>query len=407
MSLLSGEKTNGPGAHDAWHNARRIVIKIGSALLVDRASGRLRRSWFYSLIEDVAALRKAGREVIIVSSGAISLGRSMLDVDGQRAGASAGSSADLSASSGVRQLRLDESQAAAAVGQIALARAYQEALADHGLTVGQLLLTADDTEQRRRYLNARSTMLTLLEWGVVPVVNENDTVATIEIRYGDNDRLAARVATMATADCLVLLSDVDGLYTAPPAHAPDARHIPEVRAITPDIEAMAGESGSPFARGGMITKLAAARIATDAGTHMALTLGAEHNPLRRLERGDRATWFLAASDPASARKRWISGSLRPMGSVTIDDGAAAALAKGRSLLPAGVVAVAGDFQRGDPVTVRTRQGAEVGRGLIAYDAAQARAIMGLKSSHIANVLGYEGRPELIHRDMLVVDRRAG
>ncbi len=377
-------------AHPAWQAARRVVVKIGSALLVDKDTGRLRQSWFYSLIEDIAALRARGVEVIIVSSGAIALGRGVLRLafDG-------------------RALRLDESQAAAAVGQIALARAYQEALATHDLSVAQLLLTADDTEQRRRYLNARSTVMTLLGWGAVPVVNENDTVATGEIRYGDNDQLAARVASMAEADCLVLLSDIDGLYTAPPHTDPDARRIDEVRAITPEIEAMAGDAGTALSRGGMVTKLKAGRIAMGAGANMVLTSGKPHHPLRQIDEGCAATWFVAGSNPAAARKRWISASLKPRGTLTIDGGAVRALRSGRSLLPAGVTAVSGAFQRGDAVVIVDDAGREVGRGLIAFSHTDAARVMGQKSSDITRILGYEGRPEIIHRDVLVVHPTTG
>ncbi len=364
-------------------SARRLVVKIGSALLVDEDSGDIRRNWLDGLADDVAALKSRGVEVMIVSSGAIAVGRRHLGL-------------------AQRSLKLEEKQAAAATGQIRLAHAYQETLARHGITVAQVLLTPEDTEERRRHLNARSTVAQLLKLGAVPVFNENDTVATEEIRFGDNDRLAARVAQMASADTLVLLSDIDGLYTADPRRDAEAKRLDEVREITPAIEAMAGAAGTAYASGGMVTKLAAAKIALAAGCRMAIARGTIANPLATLDRGAACTWFVPSTGPKTARKRWIAGSLRPVGWLTVDDGALAALARGKSLLPAGVRAVAGDFQRGDPVVVRSAEGREIARGLSAYSAADVRQIMGHKSADIARILGYRGRDEVIHRDDLVL-----
>ncbi|MGI9413285.1 MAG: glutamate 5-kinase [Hyphomicrobiales bacterium] len=364
-------------------NARRVIVKIGSALLVDQATGRLRRAWLEALADDIARLRQRGQDVVIVSSGAIALGRRLIG-------------------HGDGTLKLEESQAAAAVGQVALAQAYAQALADRGFVGAQVLLTLTDTEQRRRYLNARNTIAALLRHGAVPVINENDTVATSEIRYGDNDRLAARVASMISADCLVLLSDVDGFYTAAPDADPSARLIPEVTRITPEIEAMAGKSRTNVGSGGMITKLEAAKIAVGAGAHMAITSGHADHPLTALENGANCTWFMADATPVAARKKWIAGTLEPCGTLTVDDGAATALRSGKSLLPAGIVEVSGRFGRGDAVRVVDRQGTELGRGLSAYDRADAERIAGHKSREIERVLGYRGRDEVIHRDDLVL-----
>ena len=363
--------------------ARRVVVKIGSALLVERSTGRVNRSWLEALAEDVARLRARGQEVVLVSSGAIALGRRQL-------GLAPG------------PLRLEESQAAAAVGQIRLAHAWKEVLESHGFTVAQVLLTLGDTEQRRRYLNARSTLTTLLKLGSIPVINENDTVATAEIRYGDNDRLAARVSQMVSADCLVLLSDVDGLYTADPTRDPDARFIPEVPRITPEVEAMAGGSASDVGSGGMATKVLAAKIAVAAGCHMCVAAGREAHPLRRVEAGGRCTWFLADGSPVAARKQWIAGMLKPTGELRVDDGAARALRAGKSLLPAGVVEVSGRFDRGDAVVVRDPAGREVARGLAAYSSADAERVCGRKSGELEALLGYRGRDEMIHRDDMVL-----
>ncbi len=364
--------------------ARRIVVKIGSALLVDSGTGAIKARWLTTLTADIAAMHAAGKDVIIVSSGAIALGR-------RRFG------------SNVRALRLEESQAAAAVGQIALAHAWSEALRRRAIVAAQVLVTLNDTEERRRYLNARSTLSTLLAQRAIPVINENDTVATAEIRYGDNDRLAARVASMMSADCLILLSDVDGLYTAPPGTG-GASHVAEVREITPDIDAMAGRPVSGVGSGGMITKLEAAKIALAAGCDMVVASGHERYPLTRIAQGKRCTWFLAKATPLQSRKRWIAGALVPMGRLIIDAGAAGALGRGKSLLPAGIRRIEGNFARGDAVSIVSEAGEEIARGLVAYDLADARQIVGLKSNQIEKALGFRGRDEMVHRDDLVIMR---
>lgn len=359
--------------------ARRVVIKIGSALLVEQ--GQLRADWLHALADDVAALRGGGADVVLVSSGSIALGRGGLGLpDGL--------------------LALEQSQAAAAVGQIRLARAYEEVLAPHGIATGQVLLTLEDTQDRRRYLNSRATLGTLLGLGVVPIVNENDTIATDEIRYGDNDRLAAQVAITIGADLLVLLSDVDGLYSGNPQTDPDARHFAQVDAITPEIEAMAGEPLSALSKGGMKTKVMAARTAVGAGCAMIITAGAEVHPLQRLRDGARSTLFLAQGDPRSARKRWIA-AMKPRGVVHVDAGAVRALAQGKSLLPAGVTRVEGQFQRGDPVSICGPDG-PLGLGLAGYSATEAAAIAGHQSREIADILNYPGRVALIHRDEMAL-----
>lgn len=367
-------------------DAKRVVIKVGSALLVDRASGDVNRAWVESLAADVARLRQRGQDVLLVSSGAIALGRRGLGLEPGR-------------------LKLEESQAAAAVGQIRLAHAWAEVLHPHGFTVAQILLTLGDTEERRRYLNARNTLTTLLKLGSIPVINENDTVATAEIRYGDNDRLAARVAQMISADCLILLSDVDGMYTADPTRNPQAQFLAEIRAITPDIERMAGGVASDVGSGGMATKVAAAKIAVAAGCHMAIARGRDLFPLRKIEAGGRCTWFFPAATPATVRKQWIGGTLKPAGEIFVDAGAAQALRNGKSLLPAGVTRVQGTFDRGDALIVRDEQGVEVARGLSAYSSADAERLRGRKSAEIEALLGFRGRDELIHRDDLVLTAR--
>jgi glutamate 5-kinase len=363
--------------------ARRIVVKVGSALLVDSDTGLLNRAWLASLVEDVLRLRKRGQQVILVSSGAIALGRRHL---GLPRGA----------------LRLDESQAAAAVGQIRLAHAYKELLEEQGVTVAQVLLTLEDSERRRRYLNARATLESLLELGALPVINENDTVATAEIRYGDNDRLAARVAQMTAADCLVLLSDVEGLFTSDPNRDSGAQFIDRVTNITPEIEAMAGRTLSDVGSGGMATKILAARIAVTAGCHMCIAAGKYQHPVSRIEEGERCTWFVPSATPVAARKQWIAGTLRPAGAITIDAGAQRALLEGKSLLPAGVSGVRGHFERGDTVSVLGPDGTEVARGIIAYSDADATRILGRKSSEIEALIGFRVRDEMIHRDDLVI-----
>ncbi len=375
--------STGSHADSPLAKARRVVVKVGSALLVEAGTGHVNRAWLETLIEDLLRLRQRGQQVILVSSGAIALGRRQLSL-------------------AKGPLRLEESQAAAAVGQIRLAHAYKEMLESRQVTVAQVLLTLEDSERRRRYLNARATLETLLALGALPVINENDTVATAEIRYGDNDRLAARVAQMAGADCLVLLSDVDGLYTADPHRDPSAQFIDVVPQITPQIEAMGGRSASEVGSGGMTTKLMAARIAVAAGCHMCIAAGHPLHPVRRLEEGARCTWFLPAATPVAARKQWIAGTLRPAGAVTIDQGALRALLAGRSLLPAGVTGACGQFERGDTVSVLTPEGTEVARGIIGYSDADAAKIIGRQSAEIPDILGFRGRDELIHRDDLVL-----
>jgi glutamate 5-kinase len=367
------------------HDFRRIVVKVGSSLLIDAEAGRVKQAWLASLVEDIAALHRERRDILVVSSGAIALGRSVLRLP-------------------KGPLKLEESQAAAAVGQIELARTWSEVLGRHGIGAGQILVTLGDTEERRRYLNARSTIAKLLEWRAVPVINENDTVATNEIRYGDNDRLAARVATMASADLLVLLSDVDGLYDAPPGRSANAKLIPVVARITPEIEAMAGAAPSELSRGGMQTKIEAAKIATTAGTHMVIGSGRVEHPLRAIASAAPTTWFLTPGNPVTSRKKWIAGSLEPKGTLVIDAGAVAALRRGNSLLPVGVIRVDGQFTRGDAVILRGPDGAEIGRGLVAYDAADAEKLKRRPSGDILLLLGIEGRAEMIHRDDLALGR---
>lgn len=359
-------------------SAKRIVIKIGSALLVDRTTGKLRGGWLHSLANDVARLKAEGKEVVLVSSGSIALGREVLDLER-------------------KDLPLERSQAAAAVGQIRLARAYEEALAPHGITTAQILVTLEDSEDRRRYLNTRATLETLLGLGAVPIVNENDTIATDEIRYGDNDRLAAQMAVTVGADVLVLLSDVDGFYSANPALDPAAQRYDRIDEITPQIEAMAGDGVSGLSKGGMITKILAAKMATAAGCAMVISEGSPLNPLKTLEDGAPCTWFSATEDPQVARKRWIA-AMKTRGVITVDEGAAHALMNGKSLLPAGVRHVEGDFGRGDPLAILGPGGRKLGQGLSRYTGDEARAIQGRQSAEIEATLGYPGRAALIHRD---------
>lgn len=368
-------------------DARRVVLKVGSSLLVG-ADGRAAQDWLSALATDVTDFRAGGREIVLVSSGAVALGRRSLGMNGK--------------------LRLEEKQAAAAAGQARLMRAWEEAFAAHGIVVAQALLTPEDTERRRRWLNARATLETLLAHGAIPVINENDTVATQELRYGDNDRLAARVAQMISADALILLSDVDGLYDSDPRANADAKHIAEVAAITADIEAMAGGSNATAAvgTGGMRTKIEAARIATGAGCAVAVTSGADPRCFTRLAEGARATWFLPAADRAAAYKAWIGGGLHAAGAVTVDDGAARAIAAGKSLLPAGVTTVDGAFDKGDAIRVLDGAGREIARGLARYDAHDAKRIIGKKSAEIENILGYDDGPVLIHADDLAQRVRA-
>jgi glutamate 5-kinase len=362
---------------------KRIVVKVGSSLLVNAERGELHADWLNALAEDLAERAKAGAQIVVVSSGAIALGRTVLQF---AKGA----------------LKLEESQAAAAVGQIALARAWSEALGKVGLVAGQVLLTLKDTEERRNYLNARATIGKLLDIKAIPVINENDTVATSEIRYGDNDRLAARVASMIGADLLILFSDIDGFYDAPPHLNKDAKLIPIIPRITADIESMAGAAGSELSRGGMVTKVEAAKIATLAGAHMIIASGRKVHPLRAIANGEACTWFLTPANPVTARKKWIVGNLEPRGIIHVDGGAVAALRNGKSLLPAGVVKVSGEFARGDAVLVRGPDGEEIARGLVAYDSEDAAKIVKKSTNEIVLILGYEGRAAMIHRDDLAM-----
>ncbi len=370
-------------AAPALDQARLVVVKIGSALIVDPIAAEPRTGWLASVAADIADLRRCGIGVVVVSSGAIALARRQLGLTQKR-------------------LRLEEKQAAASVGQIRLASAWSAALSSYGLTAAQLLLTLGDTEDRRRYLNARATLHTLLELGCVPVINENDSVATGEIRFGDNDRLAGRVAEMIEADQLILLSDIDGLYTDDPKRNPDARHIPLVTTLTADIEAMGGAPPPGYSSGGMRTKLVAARIATQAGCAMAIALGGVAHPLTSLRDGARCTWFLPQPGGRSARKRWIAGSLAPLGRITLDAGAVRAIARGSSLLPAGITHIEGQFERGDPVELIAPDGAILARGLCAYSSADAAIIAGHRTDDIETLLGWRGRDEIIHRDDLVL-----
>ncbi len=365
----------------ALKDARRLVVKIGSALLVDKASGQLRGDWLRALAQDVAAIKARGTDVILVSSGSIALGRAGLGLGGDT-------------------LALEQSQAAAAVGQIRLARAYEDALAPHGLIAAQVLVTLEDSANRRRYLNSRATLEQLLQLGTVPIVNENDTVATDEIRFGDNDRLAAQIAVTVGADVLVLLSDVDGFYDADPRVNNAAKRFDIVERITPEIQAMAGDEGSGLSKGGMKTKLMAAKTATGAGCALAITEGSAMHPLQALENGAPCTWFTATEDPQIARKRWIA-AMKPKGEIVVDAGAVRALGQGKSLLPAGVTAVTGRFGRGDPVTISGPGGA-LGKGLTRYTADEALAIKGRRSGDIEAILGYPGRAALVHRDDMVI-----
>lgn len=363
--------------------ARRLVIKIGSALIVDE-SGEIRRGWLETVTDDIAALRATEIDVVVVTSGAVAIGRRVLGF------------------ARTRVLRIEEKQAAAAIGQVRLVEAYRAGLARHGILAAQILLTPDDTESRKRHLNARATLTALLDLGAVPIINENDTVATAELRFGDNDRLAARVAQMASADTLILLSDIDGLYTADPRVDPDAQHIPDVPHLTPEIEAMAGEARPGISTGGMVTKLMAAKIATMAGCRMAIANGHRPHPIAAIADGARATWFRASAEPLTARKRWIAAHILADGKVVVDAGAVRALSSGKSLLPAGVVSVSGEFERGSLIAIEDATGREIGRGLSNYAAEEARALAGRQSSESETILGYRGRDELIHRDDLVM-----
>ena len=369
-------------AAPALSDFRRLVVKVGSSLLVND-EGHLNRAWLETLADDIADLQQQGHEVLIVSSGAIAIGSTVLGINKRRA-------------------RLEDLQAAAAAGQVQLVHAYQEALGAHRISAAQVLLTPDDTENRRRFLNARGTLARLLERSVVPIINENDTVATDEIRYGDNDRLAARVAQLVMADALVLLSDVDGFYTADPGKDANAKHIPEVRKITGEMQAMAGETRSDVGSGGMATKVQAARIATHAGCSTIISSGHVNHPLQALSAGGRCTVFRAEGTPAVARKQWLAGALEVRGELGIDSGAVAALGRGTSLLPVGIVSVSGDFRRGDVVSISGPDGRELGRGLAEYSHDEASLISGCQSEQIAERLGYRGRAVMVHRDELVL-----
>ena len=366
--------------------AKRLVLKIGSSLLVNESTGQVKNTWLNALADDILAARERGQQVIIVTSGAVAVGRRAM-------GLPAG------------KLLLPQKQAAAAVGQIRLAHYYQEVLAERGLKVAQILLTLDDSEDRKRYLNARNTLNTLLDLGVIPVINENDTVATSEIKVGDNDRLAARVAQMASADALIIFSDIKGLYTANPRKDPTAKLVPVVKKLTPEIEAMADGAGSSVGTGGMATKLMAARLCMEAGCDMSIALGSELHPLTRMEKTGEGTWFLADKTPISARKAWIGGSLKPRGTFILDAGAVKALDKGKSLLPAGIKSVKGTFERGDAVVLEDENGLFLGKGLTAYNARDAKAIAGKHSNEIESILGYHGPDEIIHRDDLFTEKR--
>jgi glutamate 5-kinase len=372
----------------AIESANTIIIKIGSSLLVEDAHGAVNSAWLANVASDIAMLREAGKNVVVVSSGAIALGRRELGIDG-------------------RELALEEKQAAAATGQVMLAHAWREAMATHGIGVAQILLSPEDTETRRRHLNARATMGALLELGAVPVVNENDTVATAEIRFGDNDRLAARVAAMISADLLVLLSDIDGLYSANPRHSSDAVHVAQVDSLNDEVMAMAGSANAAYASGGMVTKLEAARIAMNAGCDMVICDGQGARPLSAVINGARHTLFRAEHSPLTARKRWIGGSLTPRGALRVDAGALRAIRQGRSLLPAGVTSASGSFERGDLIAIEDESGQVIGHGLTAYSASDTRVILGHKSREIEGLLGYRGRDELVHADNLVMLEQSG
>lgn len=358
-------------------SAKRIVLKIGTSLIAE--SAKVRKAWLAGVAEDIATLHKAGKEVILVSSGAVALGRPLVGLGNQK-------------------LSLEEKQAAAAAGQPHLIQAWQHAFEGHNIQVAQLLLTLEDSEDRRRYLNARATFSTLLAHKLIPIVNENDTVATAELKFGDNDRLAARVAAMLGADMLVLFSDVDGLYDKNPSKYADANHIPLIKEITPEIMAMGGDAASSLSHGGMKTKLEAARMATAAGCHMAIAKGGEKHPLAKLMDGGKSSWFIAATKAKLARKDWIASAVKVPGSVTVDAGAAKALKAGKSLLPAGVTHVDGTFKRGDTIAIFIGDGTEIARGIAAYSAAETRRIMGKKSEAVEAILGYAHRDTLVHRD---------
>ncbi|MGL1919745.1 MAG: glutamate 5-kinase [Hyphomicrobiales bacterium] len=371
---------------DALEKAQKIVIKIGSALLIDK-NGQLRQTWLDAVGQDVQTLIAAGKQVIIVSSGAIGLGR-------MQAGFAKG------------KLKLEQSQAAAAIGQIALANSYEGAFKPHNIQVAQVLLSLEDSENRKRYINATNTINTLTSLGFVPIINENDTIATTEIRFGDNDRLAARVASMVDADLLILLSDIDGLYTANPQHDSNAKHIPVIKTISHEIKNSAGTSGSDYGTGGMVTKILAAQIATDSGCPMIIADGRTQNPIQAVINGAKFSIFLAQSSLTAARKKWLNATLEPKGALVIDKGAERALLKGSSLLSAGVTKVTGQFDNGDTLNVQNSDGLTIAHGLTSYNSKDAMRIIGKKSHEIADILGYAGRTNIIHRDNLVLIKKS-
>lgn len=361
---------------------KNIIIKIGSTLIVDE-SGSIREEWLNSLVQDIANLKKNSKNVIIVTSGAIALGKNILNLKKNE------------------KLKLDMAQGAAAVGQIELISSIKKAFSEKNIKVAQLLLTIEDTERRRRYLNARNTISMLIDNGVIPIINENDTVATSEIRYGDNDRLAARVTTMTSSDCLIILSDVDGIYTLPPDHS-NAVHIPEIKNITKEIQNMAKNTQNDYGSGGMVTKIEAARISMEGGANMIIADGKVHNPIKSITDGARISHFIAKTTPHLARKKWISGMLTPNGRIFIDQGAKTALINGNSLLPAGIISAEGNFERGDAVVICDDNNNEIARGLSAYSIRDTLNIKGKSTLEIENILGYRGRTALVHRDDLVI-----
>ena len=375
-----------PMSENVLKKAKRIVLKIGSSSLVDEATGQIKSTWLNALADDIAAARQKGREVIIVTSGAGAVGRKALGIKNGK-------------------LLLPQKQAAAAVGQIRLSRAYQDIFAERGMTTAQMLLTIDDFEDRKRYLNASHTLHTLLDLGAVPVINENDTVATSELKVGDNDRLAARVAQMAYADALILFSDIKGLYTADPRKDKTAELIPVVNELTPEIESMAGAAGSNVGTGGMVTKLMAARICMEAGSAMAIAMGKILYPLSSLEKTGECTWFMPSMTPVRARKAWIAASFKTKGSFVLDSGAVKALEAGKSLLPAGIKRVEGTFERGEAVALTDENGVLLGKGLTAYSSYESAQIAGHRSADIEKLLGYHGPEEIVHRDNLVTQKK--
>ena len=366
--------------------SKRIVIKIGSALLIDKNKGGLKNKWLETLALDICNLIKLKKEVVVVSSGSIALGKKQLELN--------------------TNLTLDEKQAAAATGQISLAHAWKEVMQEHGLNVAQILLAPDDTETRRKHLNARATLIKLLELGVIPVINENDTVSTEEIKFGDNDRLAARVAQMCSADLLILLSDINGLYSSDPNKNKNATLVSEITEISREIEAMAGPAHSKISSGGMITKIEAAKISMNAGCHMIICDGRLDNPLLKLHDSQTVfSWFKAKDNPLNLRKQWISGALQVKGKITIDDGATKAITKGYSILPAGIVSTEGVYEKGDLIKIIDQNKTFIGTGLTHFNNSEVELIKGSKSENIETILGYRGKDEVVHRDDLVIEKK--